>query len=196
MFLRDVGGVTGVMFCLSNMPSCFSLRVFNVPAWKFHLHWFAQVPTPPHLAANARRTSTTEPPRSCLPLEAVFSISKQFPQTQVSMVLQPKLPIKYTTSRRVLATTRSVLCPLVDDLVSYETNELSRSISARDFSDDFFVVCLRGRKLPLQEAAPRLLHLLRLSWLLAVANLALGRAAAAARLVITGVCSPVTVPWL
>eukprot|EP00903_Cladosiphon_okamuranus_P008302 g7988.t1 len=42
-----------------------------------------------------------------------------------------------------------------------------------------------GRKLPLQEAAPRLLHLLRLSWLLAVANLALGRAAAAARLVNT-----------
>lgn len=47
--------------------------------------------------------------------------------------------------------------------------------------------------MPLQEAAPRLLHLLRLSWLLAVANLALGRAAAAARLVITGVCSSVTV---
>lgn len=47
-------------------------------------------------------------------------------------------------------------------------------------------VSFRGRKLPLQEAAPRLLHLLRLSWLLAVANLALGRAAAAARLVTTG----------
>ncbi|CAM9709223.1 unnamed protein product [Scytosiphon promiscuus] len=40
-----------------------------------------------------------------------------------------------------------------------------------------------GKKLPLSEAAPRLLHLLRLSWLLAVANLALGRAAAAARIV-------------
>ena len=38
----------------------------------------------------------------------------------------------------------------------------------------------------MQEAAPRLLHLLRLSWLLAVANLSLGRAAAAARLVMTG----------
>lgn len=41
----------------------------------------------------------------------------------------------------------------------------------------------RGRRLPLAEAAPRLLHLLRLSWLLAVANLAVGRPAAAARLV-------------
>lgn len=33
------------------------------------------------------------------------------------------------------------------------------------------------------EAAPRLLHLVRLSWLLAAANLALGRPAAAARLI-------------
>ncbi|CAM9179042.1 unnamed protein product, partial [Pylaiella littoralis] len=41
-----------------------------------------------------------------------------------------------------------------------------------------------GRRLPLQEAAPRLLHLLRLSWLLAVANLALGRAAVAAQFVL------------
>ncbi|CAN0478060.1 unnamed protein product, partial [Laminaria digitata] len=40
-----------------------------------------------------------------------------------------------------------------------------------------------GRRLPLSEAAPRLLHLLRLSWLLATANLALGRPAAAARLI-------------
>ncbi|CAN0441859.1 unnamed protein product, partial [Ectocarpus fasciculatus] len=40
-----------------------------------------------------------------------------------------------------------------------------------------------GKRLPLSEAAPRLLHLLRMSWLLAIANLALGRAAAASRLV-------------
>lgn len=33
------------------------------------------------------------------------------------------------------------------------------------------------------QAVPRLLHLLRLSWLLAIANLALGRPAAAARLI-------------
>ncbi|CAM9521889.1 unnamed protein product, partial [Ascophyllum nodosum] len=40
-----------------------------------------------------------------------------------------------------------------------------------------------GRRLPLQEAAPRLVHLLRLTWLIATANLALGRASAAARLI-------------
>lgn len=104
-----------------------------------------------------------------------------------------ELPYTFPTTPSIL------LCSFMDDLESRETMACARPLSFKSMTYVLFFVFLwfiRGRKMPLHEAAPRLLHLLGLSWLLAVANLALGRAAAAARLVITGVWAHGSLPVL